>query len=57
MSVFIYLQPVIAAVLAVTIAAPLATWLGVHVTPEALTLRTVVGGAVTLAGVALATRK
>ena len=56
-SVFIYLQPVIAAALAVTIAAPLAAWLGVHVTAEALTLRTVLGGAVTLAGVALATRK
>jgi len=41
----------------VTIAAPLAAWLGVHVTAEALTLRTVLGGAVTLAGVALATRK
>jgi len=56
-SVFIYLQPVIAAVLAVTIAAPLAVWLGVPIPVEALTLRTVLGGAVTLAGVALATRK
>ncbi len=56
-SVFIYLQPAFAAVMAVTVSAPLAGWLGVPAPAEGLGLRTVVGGLVTLAGVALATRK
>ena len=54
-SVFIYLQPVIATALALTVGAPLAAWLSVAVTTEALTLRTALGGVTVLAGVALAT--
>ena len=54
-SVFIYLQPVIATALALTVGAPLAVWLSVTVHAEALTLRTAVGGVTVLAGVALAT--
>ena len=54
-SVFIYLQPVIATALALTLGAPLAAWLSVAVTTEALTPRTALGGVTVLVGVALAT--
>lgn len=54
-SVFVYVQPVIAAVMAVTLSAHLARWLGVTLAVEPMTLRTVVGGVTVLAGVAIAT--
>lgn len=54
-SVFVYLQPVIAAALALTVGPDLARWLGVHAPTEALTARTVLGGVTVLAGVAVAT--
>jgi drug/metabolite transporter (DMT)-like permease len=54
-SVFIYLQPVVAAGLAVTVGPRLAAWLGVVATTEALTLRTALGGLTVLLGVAVAT--
>lgn len=53
--VFIYLQPVLAAALAVTVGGPLAAWLGVSLPPESLGPRTLVGGLVVLLGVAVAT--
>jgi drug/metabolite transporter (DMT)-like permease len=54
-SVFIYVQPVLAAAMAVTVSAPLARWLGVRVVPESLDARTLVGGVAVLVGVAVAT--
>lgn len=54
-SVFVYLQPCIAAAMAVTFSGALSRWLGVSLAPERLTARTVAGGALTLAGVAIAT--
>ncbi len=54
-SVFVYVQPVLAAVMAVTVTVPLARWLGVPVVPESPTARTVVGGVAVLVGVAIAT--
>ncbi len=54
-SVFVYVQPVLAAIMAVTISAPLARMLGVTITPESLTARTVAGGVAVLVGVAIAT--
>lgn len=56
-SVFIYLQPPLAAALAVAVGARLADWLAVPFHPEALTARTAVGGLATLAGVWIATRR
>lgn len=53
--VFIYLQPVIAAALALSAGAPLAAWLGVHIPRESLGARTVLGGLIALLGVAVAT--
>jgi len=54
-SVFVYLQPVIAAGLAVTVGGPLAVWLGVAPPRESLDARTLLGALVVLAGVAVAT--
>ena len=54
-SVFVYVQPVLAAAMAVTVSAPLARMLGVAVTPESLSARTVAGGVAVLIGVAIAT--
>lgn len=55
--VFIYLQPVIATVLALTLSQSLARWLGVRVAVETLSARTLVGGLVVLVGVFVATWK
>lgn len=54
-SVFVYLQPVVAAALAVTVGPDLARWLAVSAPAEALTARTVAGGLTVLVGVAVAT--
>jgi drug/metabolite transporter (DMT)-like permease len=54
-SVFVYVQPVLASVMAVTVSAPLARWLGVVVAPETLTARSVAGALAVLVGVAVAT--
>ena len=57
MSVFVYLQPILAAALALSIGPPLARWLHVVIPAEGLTLRTVAGAATVLVGVAIATAK
>ena len=56
-SVFVYLQPILAAALALSIGPPLARWLHVVIPAEGLTLRTVAGAATVLVGVAIATAK
>lgn len=54
-SVFVYVQPVLAAVMAVTIGPPIAARLGVPFGAEPMTPRTVLGGITVLLGVAIAT--
>lgn len=56
-SLFIYLQPALAAALALTIGPWLARWMGAPAPHEGLALRTVIGGVGILAGVYVATRK
>jgi len=54
-SVFVYLQPVLAGIMATLWADDLAHWLGIVWKPEPVSARTVAGGAFVLAGVAVAT--
>ncbi len=54
-SVFVYLQPVMAVAMAVTVGRDLADWLRVSFVVEPLTARTILGGITVLAGVSIAT--